>query len=215
MNIINQVIKLVSPYMKSKGFRLSKKNYYYISNDIAYCISLEMPGGLLYVNAYIMPLYLPCKNRYYTYGIRLNNYCKSLFTLTKNDTDEDICRWCKELCWCIETEILPIYKQIETPNVLVEQVENKSGLVSSILSCPQVFIERLRMFTYLYIGDFLKIDSSIGRYRDLIRSSSFLTSTTRQSLLEESDLLENYTQRKPEDSLILLSEISTSTQKLL
>ena len=214
MNIVNQVIKRIDSYMRSRGFSLFEKNYYYISNDIAYCISFEMPGGLLYVTAYIMPLYLPCECRYYSYGRRLNNHYKRLFTLKKNDNNETICQWCEELCQCIEKEILPVYKQIETPDILLEHIENTNGLAYRFFTCPPVFIERLKMFTYLYLRDINKIRIALEDYRDLIRSSSFFTSAVCENLLEEANLLEYYIQEKPEASAAYLSEKSDFTKKL-
>jgi hypothetical protein len=216
MNIAREVLKRISPYMKSKGFTLSGRNFYFISNDIAYCVAIDVPGGLLYATAYVMPLYVPCESRYYTYGDRINDQNKSMVPLLRKDADiETICKWCDVLCQCIETKIMPAYNQIGTPFALAEHVEHIANLPSSLFSCPQVFAERLKMFTYLYIRDFHKTDIAIECYRNLLGSSTFLTSMVRQKYLDESIAIRTLAQGNEKDLEDYFSKISTVTRSVL
>lgn len=216
MNIVREVMKRISPYMKSIGFSLSGKNFYYIANDIAYCVAIDVPGSLLYVTAYIIPLYVPCESRYYTYGSRITNNHESVPPLLKKDADiETISEWCEALCQCIETKIMPAYEQIGSPCALAEQIEHTANYSSRLFSCPQVFIERLKMFTYLYLRDFCKTTIAINRYRNLLGSSTFLTSVVRQNYLDEASIIQALTQGNEEAISDYFSKILSDTQSVL
>lgn len=216
MNLIHKVTKRISPYMKSRGFGLSGKNYYYISNDIAYCLALDAPGGLLYATAYIMPLYVPCESRYYTYGSRLNElWGIRLPLLQKDDHANMIDGWCDALCQCIEEVIIPFYKQIETPNKLAEYVEHKANRLSGRFVCPNVFIERLMVYTYLYLRNYGRTILALNNYQNLLVNSTFLTDTVRQSYIDEIDTVRSLLEGNELGISSFCSKISDSTRKIL
>lgn len=191
MNIFREVVKRISPHMKAKGFLLSGKNYCYISNDIAYCLGFDTPSGLLYVTAYVMPLYVPCENRYYTYGNRLNIMQEiALPTLRKDSESGVIDRWCRLLCQYIDDNIIPFYEQINTPNKLVTYVEQAPHLRRERFACPQVYIERLRLFTYLYLHELSKVIAAMGCYRNALEDSAFLADHVRSKYMNEVESVE-------------------------
>lgn len=192
MTLIREVKKTISPYMKSRGFLLSGNNYYYIANDIAYCIALDAPSGLLYVTSYIMPLYVPCETRHYTYGSRIHLIKGiNLPPLQKNVDKHKKEEWCASLCKCIEEKILPFYKQIETPELLVKYVEKKTHLSSRCFSCPEIFIYRLLTFSYLHLGESEKACKALNQYRNMLMMNTFFTEAVRWKYLEESVTIES------------------------
>ena len=48
MSILQKITKQIYPYMNEQGYTFSKKCFYKIHNDIAYCLEFDMPGGLVY-----------------------------------------------------------------------------------------------------------------------------------------------------------------------
>lgn len=91
MGIIEKIVNQIRPYMKEKGIAYSKKCYYSVLNDIAFCVQFDAPGGLVYATFFIMPLYIPSQHRYYTYGNRINTLPSSkLPLLSKSASDEEI-----------------------------------------------------------------------------------------------------------------------------
>ena len=186
MNIFREVKKRIMPYMKEKGFRLSGTTYLFTNNDIAYCIGFDTPGGLLYATQYVMPLYIPSGNRYYTYGNRLNP-SKRLPILSKDADDKYIDHWCDMFCKCMEFEVLPFFRKITTPEKLVNYVTDAN---SPNFFCPPVFIERLKVFTYLYLQKTEDLIQSVQEYRRLLDEGSFLTNSSMQTYLEEVNMIE-------------------------
>ena len=216
MRILSKVLKNISPFMKANGFLRSGNSFYYIANDIAYCIALDMPGGSLYVTACVMPLYMPCDCKYYTYGNRLNNHLGYVLPLLKADADREmICDWCNALCQCIQLEVLPFYEQIETPKALARYVEHMSDLNSSFFFCPQVFVERLKMYTYLYLRDYDKTNIAIKRYHDLLISNTFMSSMTQQKFLEECREIQDLVRRNRQDVSTFFRNVLSATQRVL
>lgn len=188
MNIFREVSKRITPYMKSKGFLLSGKSYYLVKNDIAFCIGFDTPSGLLYVTAYVMPLYVPCQMKYYTYGNRLNMIRDiQLPLLRKDDNSVAIDKWCSLLCEQISKKVLPYFEQVSTPESFMEFVKQSPQYSDAMFRCPEVYIARLQMYTCLYNSQFKEIDYVIGWYQQLLEESSFLTDGARAAFMDEID----------------------------
>lgn len=216
MSTIRKVANRIAPYMKAKGFELSGKNYYYISNDIAYCLALDQPGGLIYVTAYIMPLYVPCEYRYYTYGSRLNNiHGIVLSPLHKDANPNAIDEWCEMLCRSMDQIIIPFYQQIGTPRQLVEYIDGKMGNSTFLCMCPNVFLERLKMYTYLLLRDFAKTNTAMNSYRNLLTNCTFLTDAVCKEYLCEIETIRLLLHGNDQDISNFCCEISRNTQKIL
>ena len=57
-----------------------------------------MPSGLVYATFFVMPLYIPAQNRYYTYGNRFHALRRSiLLPLSKDASDDELTVWCEQL----------------------------------------------------------------------------------------------------------------------
>lgn len=216
MSIVRKVANRISSYMKSKGFEFSGKNYYYIANNIAYCLAFDLPGGLLYVTAYIMPLYVPCENRYYTYGSRLNNiYGIALPPLHKDANPDAIDKWCEMLCQSIDQMVIPLYQQIGTPRKLVEYIEGKTGNSSFFCMCPNVFLERLKMYTYLFLRDCVKANTAMNSYSNLLFNCTFLTEVACKKYLCEIETIRLLLQRNEQDISNFCCDVTRNTKKVL
>lgn len=170
MGIIQKITNQIRPYMKVKGYTFSKKCYYSVSNDIAFCVQFDAPGGLVYATFFIMPLYIPCENRYYTYGNRVNALPTSqLPVLTKLASDDEITKWCSSLCDELDKSVFPFFQKITTSKQLVNILGN-----NSYFSCPAISIARLKLFTYLYTEDLEKLSKAIRQYPEILKGSTFL-----------------------------------------
>ena len=190
MAIIQKIASQIRPYMKENGYKYSKKCYYKILNDMAFCIQFDMPGGLVYATFFVMPLYIPCQNRYYTYGNRINSlHCAKLPPLAKVASDDEIEKWCISLCGQLEKIVFPFFQEISTPMQLVNAVEKDRHLIGPFFSCPAIHISRLKLFSYLYTEDFEKLSLIIKKYPTVLRDSSFLAKTVCDLYLEELSLV--------------------------
>lgn len=190
MTVIQKIATLIRPYMKENGYKFSKKCYYKIQNDIAFCIQFDMPGGLIYATFFVMPLFIPCQNRYYTYGNRINSLHHSqLSPLSKLASDDEIGKWCGSLCDQLEKIVFPFFGEISTPIQLLNAVEQKRYLAGPFFSCPAIYISRLKLFGYLHTEEFEKLSLTIKKYPQVLRGSTFLTKTACNLYLEELELV--------------------------
>jgi hypothetical protein len=198
MTISKEINKRIAPFMKSRGFiRSGQTRYYYIANSIAFCVIFETPTGLTYVTAHIMPLYIPCEFRYLSYGNRLDDIGDIKLPLLNKNSDEDtIDAWCKLLYHSIDQYIIPFFKKIETADKLLAFSDNYRFSPDSYIRCSKLDILRLRMFTFLYVGDFVNTASVITRYREALGSTSYLSDRVIQMLDEEINMVASLMQEK-------------------
>ena len=145
-----------------------------------------MPSSLIYATFFVMPLYIPCEHRYYTYGKRIS----ALPLLPRDASDKEIEKWCEALCEELENRVFPFFLRVATPEQLVDAVEEKRYLL-----CPAVYIFRLKLFSYLYIGDFSKLLPVLDEYPRVLRSTTFLTETVRGHYMREAENVRRLMQR--------------------
>ena len=216
MGISKEINKRIAPFMKSRGFaRSGQTNYYYVVNNIAFCVSFETPTGLTYVTAYVMPLYIPCEFRYLTYGNRLDHIKDVKLPLLNKDSGEDtIDAWCKLLCHSIDEYILPFFKKIETADKLLAFTDNYCFSPDSFIACNKLKILRLRMFTFLYTGDLGNTANVITRYREALGSTSYLTDRAIQMLDEEINMVVSLMQEK-NLAKEFFAQVENNTRKIL
>ena len=190
MSILQKITEQIYPYMNEQGYNLSKKRFYKIHNDIAYCLEFDMPGRLVYATYFVMPLYIPTQNRYYTYGNRVSSLRRSkLLPLSQNASDDELTVWCKLLQHSLEKSIFPFFQKIDSPNKLAKVIEKRKNFVKRYLFCQPVQLSRLQLFNYLYTEEFDKLHSLTKKYPLIIQDSTCFTKTVRDSYLDENNFV--------------------------
>lgn len=189
MVIPKQLVSRMRPFMKEHGYQNAKTCFYRIQNEIASCVQLDMPGGLVYVTFYVMPLYLPWENRCYTYGNRVSALRQCKFAPLRRDAGEsEIAQWLEQLYGCLERFVFPFFQRISTPRELLGLLEeNRDG---PWFACPPVQRYRLQLFSYFYTCEFDKLSGLLPPYRQRIQGSTFLTQDVRTRYLQETETLE-------------------------
>lgn len=188
MSLLKQVVNQIRPYMQEHGYQFSRNCFYSIYDNIAYCIGLDMPGGLLYATFYVMPLYIPCENRYYSYGNRLHVLPFSHLAPLHEGTD--VLSWCEDFYKELEKVVFPFFSQIASPSQLTNLIEKKLYSLMPYFSCPEVQIYRLQMFNYLYCCNFVMLDRLIPKYRLSVQNSTFFSHGVRSRYLQEMEKAE-------------------------
>ena len=190
MSILQKITKQIYPYMNEQGYTLSKKCFYKIHNDIAYCLEFEMPSGLVYVTFFVMPLYITAQHHYYTYGNRVGSLRHSkLLPLSKNASEDELNAWCKILLDSLDKVILPFFQKIDSPVELLKIIEKRKHSIKNYFFCPPVQIFRLQLFSYLYTEEFGKLRVLTKKYPRIIQESTYFTKDVRNSYLEENDFI--------------------------
>ena len=185
MTITQKIADQIEPYMKDHSFCYLKKCFYKIQDDIVFCVQFDATEGFVYATYYVMPLYIPCSTRYYSYGHRITAPNSQLSALSRDASDGEIKKWCKLLCCYIEKNVLSFFHRISTPKQLVKYVERKLLVRQNVFSCPRVQSIRLLMFSYLYMEDYKTLTKTIRKYEKAIRKSSFFTNEVRSRYLHE------------------------------
>lgn len=182
-----EVKKRIGPYMKQRGFRLHNRHYYYIKNDIAYCVGFEQPTGWLYTWAHVNPLYIPHELIFLSYGNRLNNMSEiKLPTLGRESDAAGIDNWCELFFQSMDDHILPFFQQIDTPENLIAYVDNLGGNRSTQkMCCTPLWADRLRMYTYLYLHDLPRAHAAATIYKQTAAGATYLIPSLREKIQEE------------------------------
>lgn len=174
------------PFMKNSGFQFTKKCFFKINNDIAYCVEFEMLSGIIYVYFYVLPMYVPAENRYYTYGIRITELNRNgIEPLLRDAEDNKVEQWCNKLKECLTYDILPAFEEITTPSVLLNQLEKRSFLGSKKYVCPTVWLYRLRFFTEIYARNCPEILKVGNAYSQKLSQAGFLTEGAKDIYYQE------------------------------
>ena len=188
MNNLKSVLTIISPFMSAMGFKRAGRHYFYISDNIAYCISLDAPSEIVYATAYIMPLYIPCEARYYTYGNRMNAIAGSVLPLLYGKADcEEVNDWCEAFCGAVRDDVLCFFREISTPEKLLEYVKQAEHGPTGRFNCPEVYLERLKVYTYLFLGDLPNTEMSIFQFRKAVKGSLFLATAIQQRYYDDID----------------------------
>ena len=188
MSLCRKVTKRLKPYMRTKGFSLVRRTFFCIRNDIVFCIGFENPSGVLYAWEYIMPLYIPSEYEYLSYGDRMNRF--DLPFLHRDDAPEMIDQWCTQLCQLLEKTIFPYFEQINSPQNLLQFIApEKADDYRVFLFCPELHMEKLRMYTHAYLQNEHEYAEARMRFDQEIQNAYFMTDAGKTRYLTEMQAL--------------------------
>lgn len=168
------LIEKISPYMSACEFKRLKNCFYFVANNLAFCVEFEKPSGLFYLHYYIIPLYIPHKNRCFTYGNRIAVSC----------TDNTEC--VEQIKNCLQNSIFSMFETISTPYKLVDALLNYE---ENLFFCTDIDILRLQFFTYAFINDQKKCIFIEKKYRRILLDSEYLHDTIKQKYLDEINVI--------------------------
>jgi len=171
MNFTQEIIKQISSGMKERGYKKKGKYFYYIQNDIAFCIEIDY-GYLLYATFYIVPLYMPASCRYYTYGNRLNSHPKSKLPLIRKESSaSEVALWVRKYIESIDNVVIPFFNNVSTP----QKIAVYSSSIDEFF-CPDIDIARMLLYTHLYLQNKREFLKQAEKMDTLIRHCTFLSS---------------------------------------
>lgn len=186
MTIGSIIIKKLQGFMKLNGFNCRKRCFYKIDGDIALCVELEIPSGLAYVNCYVIPLYIPAENRYYTYGTRVN----MILPIVGTDIN-DVNLWCNQLMQLLSDSIFPSFEKITSPSTFFEQVNTGQLLRPHNCHISKVHIQRLQLFTTLYEKKYTDIPMICDSNTSALMKMTSITPGVKNKYLEEIQCVRN------------------------
>ena len=121
-----------------------------------------------------MPLYILSDYQYLSYGERMHRF--DLPFLNREDAPEMIDQWCAQLCQLLEETIFPYFEQIDSPQKLLQFIApEKADEYRVFLFCPEIWMEKLRMYTYAYLQNEHEYAEARMRFEQQIQNAHFLT----------------------------------------
>ena len=202
--------------MRENGFKIRGNLYYYIKNDIAYCIRFEQPTGLLYCQFYIIPLYMPTDVHYYSFGNRMNYFQpQKLPILTNTCSAEDIQQWFQHFYSILKNYILPFYEKISHPKYIEQWMQRNRSIIKQYFFSPDTDYFRLRMYTSFYLGDLHMLSTLLPDAINDFKYRSNLREDIRQHYIEEANRLYQCLQDDPIASKELCRQTIRNTAKSL
>ncbi|MBQ9794452.1 MAG: hypothetical protein IJW34_05855 [Clostridia bacterium] len=168
MSVSKNLYKVLNPYFKGLGFRKYGSCFYKIENDIAFCFTPEFVSHVR-VWCYILPLYMPTEFRHLTYGENIEFVHRELACLicTYDEiTEEDAIAWLGKMAPVIENEVLPFFKTISSPELLLQYCDLPAYERSRYLPYGGQHLFRLQGYTSLYLGEKEIAKKAIENYRE-------------------------------------------------
>lgn len=191
MTLTDKIHKRLRPYAKERGLLRKGRTCYTITEDTAYCVSIENHSHDVYVHFYLMPLYMREENHILTYGNRLNElFFEKIPMLQKTATEEEIDAWAGIVTGIIDSHVLPFFRQVGSPEKLLDFLALPWDAQKGCLFCPPHHRLRLKTYTLLYLRRQEEARAAVAELREELDKCGYLTDQLLQSLRTESDRLE-------------------------
>lgn len=192
MTLMEKIHRRLRPYAKERGLQRKGRSYYTITEDTAYCVSFENHTHDVYAHFYLMPLYMREENHILTYGERLNTlFRKKMPSLEKTASEEEIDAWVAIVTGIIDSYVLPFFRQVGSPEKLLNFLALSWDVQKSYFSCPPHQRLRLKSYTLLYLRRRTEARGAIEAYRAELGQCGFLMDRIIKSCHEEVDELES------------------------
>ena len=174
-------------FMKNKGFFKKGTTYFRVENDVAFLVLFEKPSALTYCSFAFMPLYMPAKSVYLSYGNRMNN-CFPQFTPLTTSADAEV--WYPALADLLQAEVFPFWEKISSAEKICAVFGSRmSKKYARFVSCPPDKIAKLRIYSRLRCTG--KADAEeVSAYKKQILAADYLTDRMKYAELEEIEKLQ-------------------------
>ena len=153
----------LAPFFKANGYKRKSNRFYKIVNNIAFCIELNRPGGL-YVQSYIIPLYMPHDYIVLTYGERLQEFKKCPVPDEHYLTERTECNeYVAKTIECCEKYIFPFYERISTADGLLEFLNGRLKSIQEYFFTGPMEIIELKIYTNFILSQFDEVLADIPK----------------------------------------------------
>ena len=191
MNLTDKIHKRLRPYAKARGLLRKGRTYYTITEDTAYCFSIENHSFDVYVHFYLIPLYMREENHILNYGNLLNSlFFEKIPMLQKTASEEDIDAWAAIVTGIVDSYVLPFFRQVDSPEKLLDFLALSWEAQKDCLFCPPFHRQRLKTYTLLYRHRQEEAWEAVADLREELDGVSNFTDRMRKILRSEADNLE-------------------------
>ena len=176
-------------FLKPYQFTQQRNIFYRISDDIAYCISIEAPG-LLYVHYFIVPLYLPNERIHLSFGNRLKN---------NSSSSQGSQFWIESVLEEIEARVFPFFERSSTKDHLLLFLQESDAEIVKHFFSPPPYRHLLKAYTALYLSRTSVFRQALLSAKEEIKKSAYFTQPVRDKLMDDLKRLEMLSSCPAED----------------
>lgn len=168
MSVSKNIYKQLNPYFKSLGFRKHGSCFYKIENHIAFCFTPEFVSTVR-IWCFVLPLYMPTAFRHLDFGNNIDHVHRELkYIPTYGEiTDSEASEWLGEMAPVIENEVLPFFKSISSPELLLQYCDLPSHQRSPYIFWNILKMVRLQAYTALFLGEKEIAQKAIKNFREI------------------------------------------------
>ncbi len=187
MSVSKNIYKQLNPYFKSLGFRKHGSCFYKIENHIAFCFTPEFVSTVR-IWCFVLPLYMPTTFRHLAFGNNIEHVHRELkYIPTYGEiTDAEASEWLGEMAPVIENEVLPFFKSISSPELLLRYCDLPSHQRNDYLPLGGTFLFRLQAYTALFLGEKEIAQKAIKNFRESALTHPNITKKCIDSWVTES-----------------------------
>ena len=174
-----QIPTEVAQQLHAAGFARKGAWFFREESGLAQCVCFERPGAIVYPTYCIIPLYMPCETRYFTYGRRISE-------ISQYPDGERIDA--ARLSNALRDEIFPFFESVRTPALLLRRLQTAQA-VPRFFFCPPVRLAQLKMYTALLLADRALFRKAADETERLLRDTQGFTSAVKDRIFAEIDTL--------------------------
>jgi len=167
MSVSKNIYKQLNPYFKSLGFRKHGRCFFKIENHIAFCFTPEFTSTVR-IWCYILPLYMPTTFRHLDFGNNIDHVHRELKDIEthREITDAEASEWLEEIAPVIENEVLPFFKSVSSPELLLQYCDLPSHQRSPYIFWNSFKMLKLQAYTALFLGEKEIAQKAIKEFRE-------------------------------------------------
>lgn len=212
MGLAAQMAAELNPFLQKEGFRKRGNFFFKIRNDLAFCIYLEQPTGLVHSGFCVMPLYLPAECRYLTYGTRLEAF--SPCPVGPLPVDGDAVQWAERFRFALAEFIFPFFDSISNPQDLERFLNGKNKKIRTYFFCSDLDLYRLRLYTKCYLGQWNELSALLAKSEAVLKKSPHIQGQMADQFRQEcASLAQNAA--NPTDATVALESVISETKATL
>lgn len=214
MSIVKRITRDLRPYMESYGYISIKNGFYRSQNSIAYFIEFEKPSSIVYLRYYVVPLYIPCNSKYYSYGSRLRQH-GALMSICADASSAAVDNWSEDTRSCLESIVFPFFNSIGSPEQLIAFLENCDTTIKEHFACTDVQLLKLRVYTLFYCGEIEQGICIFHRDRILFDNCTYLTERVQKKNIAEMESLVLLAKTNVEELALLFKNTIAGMQRIV
>lgn len=195
----------VKKRLKENSFTQQRRWFLRERDGLVQCVAFERPSQIIYPTYCIIPLYMPCTVRYYTYGRRISEVSRYRDASTIDE---------RALLDALDRTVLPLFERLKTPALLLQYLLNDPK-PAAYLSCPPIDLAVLEAYTALFLGEYDRFSRAVQKALRLLEEPMPFMPDFANKLRAELETLREYAAQPADVLHRFFDEIMTNSRNTI